>query len=310
MQDSWLWLPRRNPSLVIRVEPARAALAGMSVYDPNSARKRMAARLLRVILSSGLSKPLARPDLPGTLDPTWWDTWFDQVAIPQLGSVVPAAFRLKSAPERLSSLLVNDSGTPVGFVKVRRRFEFGESARALNGLQQATGFRVPRVIEWGSLEGYHFLLTTPLPRGLTHPARLSNDHIASLVDEFRVLLRSQEPTGTQSGWVASHGDLARANLRRASDGSIWLLDFDDFGWGPKLADWVLFVLDEQVNAWGSDRRRAKRAAGELSELGSSSEVLEAIRFWVEHPRRVLHSRQQTLLLLLSEHRRASARELQ
>lgn len=272
----------------------------MSIYDPITVRKRAAALLLKGFLRSGLSRFLARPDLPAELDAAWWETWLARVATPKLGEVQPAGFRLKLNPLRVSSLLVDLSGKPAGFIKVRQLFDFGEGARVVACLQQASGFRVAPAIEWGSLADCSFLLTQPLPRGLTRPVRLSQPQVAELLGEFQTLLEPLRPDGVSPDWIALHGDPGRSNFRIAADGNLWLVDFDDVGWGPKLADWVRFVLAERVHEWGGDRRWAKEAARVLAELGGNSEISESIRFWQEHPTRVLNASERGLLNLLSE----------
>ena len=66
-----------------------------------------------------------------------------------------------------------------------------------------------------------------------------------------------------------HGDLVPWNLREDERGQLWLLDWEDAGWGPPFADVVRFIVAYYSLGWS----RPKRIAGHVRSQRSLSSLL-------------------------------------
>ena len=77
-----------------------------------------------------------------------------------------------------------------------------------------------------------------------------------------------------------HGDLVPWNLREDKQGQLWLLDWEDAGWGPPFADVVRFLVAYHSLGW----RSPHRIASHVSSLAAASpDVLrEVAQFWLRH----------------------------
>jgi thiamine kinase-like enzyme len=87
----------------------------------------------------------------------------------------------------------------------------------------------------------------------------------------RLRSRLDRPDGVPAHWAPMHGDLAPWNLRRVGHRSLWLLDWDDAGWGPPGADAVYYEATASVVR----RRRPVRG----------SAPAETLHFWAERVER-------------------------
>jgi aminoglycoside phosphotransferase (APT) family kinase protein len=79
-----------------------------------------------------------------------------------------------------------------------------------------------------------------------------------------------------------HGDYVPWNLREDDRGQLWLLDWEDAGWGPPGADLVRYLVAYHSLAWSSAERTAvavRRMAGGTPAEG----LIEIVRFWLAHP---------------------------
>ena len=84
-----------------------------------------------------------------------------------------------------------------------------------------------------------------------------------------------------SHWQPIHGDLVPWNLREDNEGQLWLLDWEDAGWGPPLADYVRYFVAYQSLRWSSGHRIADLMRVTLAREPTKV-IEEAARFWLEH----------------------------
>ena len=78
-----------------------------------------------------------------------------------------------------------------------------------------------------------------------------------------------------------HGDLVPWNLREDQQGQLWLLDWEDAGWGPPFADVVRFIVAYYSLGW----RRPARIADEVRSIlptESPAALREVAQFWLDH----------------------------
>jgi len=71
------------------------------------------------------------------------------------------------------------------------------------------------------------------------------------------------------------------NLREDSQGQLWLLDWEDAGWGPPLADLVRYVVAYHSLGW---TRPARIAAVVEQTVGREAlpALAEVASFWLSH----------------------------
>ncbi|MEP7019961.1 MAG: phosphotransferase [Pseudonocardiales bacterium] len=108
-------------------------------------------------------------------------------------------------------------------------------------------FRVPRVLDVGSVDDWHwsaFELMTSRPH---RPARTAS---AALTEEVSALVESvvTRRLDTPRHWTGSHGDLTPWNLRKAgrSSNPPWLIDWEDAEWAPPGLDQVYFAASSSA----------------------------------------------------------------
>ncbi len=115
------------------------------------------------------------------------------------------------------------------------------------------------------LDGYH--------RPPSHPP------LDEIVGEVQSALSGlPRPPDTPSHWVPMHGDFTPWNLRRTGNG-LSLIDWESVGWGPPLADQVLY------------RAASKALRLRRSTIGLN---LEASTFWLERIERAGNLRDSRL----------------
>jgi hypothetical protein len=126
--------------------------------------------------------------------------------------------------------------------------------------------QVPQPVARGRHDGWSWMATTPIPWFPHRPARFPPiDRIAADISDR--LRRALDPAEVPDHWQPMHGDLAPWNLRRVGPRSLWLLDWDDAGWGPPGADAAYYEATISLV-------RGRRPAP-----GSASE--ETLRFWID-----------------------------
>jgi glycosyltransferase involved in cell wall biosynthesis/thiamine kinase-like enzyme len=179
--------------------------------------------------------------------------------------------------QRSSVISLTPQGEPEFFFTIER---FDPHSRG--PLAPVSSFRVPactasfRIQDW-SVRQYELLPEFHQPAGadLGRIREVAADASRALE---AVLKRSKD---TPSHWRPIHGDLVPWNLRQDDHGQLWLLDWEDAGWGPPLADYVRYIVAYHSLAWRSgDRIAAKVRAALHSEPDGA--LGEAARFWLQH----------------------------
>lgn len=267
--SSFVLLPRR---------PARAARAGLALYEAVEPRQHFAARVGDTLSRAGLAGLLPTRDR-SEVDGRWWEAFIATVVEPLVGPVASCAFRVPGNP-RVSALALDAAGMPLAFAKLLNTVAPQLPAEVSEILSSADtqSFRAPRTLAEGSFDGWIYRVLEPLPEGLHHAPGYDPNRVARIVDEFHKRLDGVgRPVGVPPSYVLCHADLTPRNLRVASDGSWWLFDWDNVRWGPKLSDELRYWC-----AWFAYRRKpdVARDAGNVLRLllarGSAQDVREAV----------------------------------
>lgn len=253
--------------LSIPTSSKSAARAGLTMYTAGRTRGLIAQRAAWVVV--GALGPWALPGRsrgwPVPFDDEVWaallETWrrdlgaFDSHAI----------YRPRQSDRKGVALLLIDGERPRAFVKVRSdpaRLKREERALGAMTCFGPTEFTIPRVLAAGTVGPVGFLALSPMPARIHRPPHI--DDLSSIAKEIQVGLAGMpRPPGIPAHFVPMHGDLTPWNLRQSGD-ELFLIDWEDAGWGPPGADAVLFAA-------------AVRALGKLKSSGSYP--AEAIDFW-------------------------------
>lgn len=255
--------------LMIPIHSRAAALAGLSLFTPCTGRSVWTHRAAWFA-----TRILGHHALLGRV--SYWNNPFAETTTKLLTNRLVKSIgvfdsiagyqRLQPGRQGLTLLLLNRSKA-VGFLKLRegdseslhREYE----ALTMLALSKPRTFSTPSVIDYGSIQEWHFLLTTALPSA---PHRVPHaPAIRQIVTEIETALSTMHrPTSISDTWRPMHGDLTPWNLRRLRNGRLTLFDWEETSWGPEGADEVLY--------------RATEAA--LSgRKASPSRATEAIWFW-------------------------------
>jgi len=180
--------------------------------------------------------------------------------------------------ERSNMLGLDGDGTPRVFVVVDPQGR----ATLTERMRSTRSFRVITCVDSFSYENWSVRLYEPLPR-LHRPARWDAPRIRRVSEEVSLALDRLLPRadGIPSHWRPMHGDFVPWNLREDSQGQLWLLDWEDAGWGPPLADFVRYVVAYHSLGW---MRPARIAAVVTKTIGLESlpALAEVASFWLSH----------------------------
>ena len=177
---------------------------------------------------------------------------------------------------------------PLAFVKVwhlptrlspwHPELDLQTEAIAALGQPPPTTFRTPAVMHDGSFEGREYVAFEPLPPGRHKPLRPDPDDLHRIVDEVQERLADlYRPGDVPAHHVMSHGDLTPRNLRVASDGAVWLFDWEYARWAPPLADELRFwVTRGALRRRSRPEREGRRIAAILLQRGSREDMIEAL----------------------------------
>ncbi|MDR7382459.1 phosphotransferase [Promicromonospora iranensis] len=171
----------------------------------------------------------------------------------------------------LAALLLRE-GRPVGFLKLREEpAELDREHRAMVALTDARPetFRVPRVLDRGSTDGWHWMLIEAMPPRPAAPAR--RIVLPRVLADIQRCLEPLLPRARDVPvhWRPMHGDLTPWNLRRCGRGLPWLIDWEDAAWAPPGADQVYYAVTSAA------------VLGRSSVAPSEPEHVEAARFWLD-----------------------------
>ena len=173
---------------------------------------------------------------------------------------------------------LDGDGTPRVFVVVDPQ----GGAKLTERIRSTRSFCVITCVDSFSFENWSVRLYEPLPR-LHRPARWDAARIRLVSEEVSLALAHLLPRadGIPSHWRPMHGDFVPWNLREDSLGQLWLLDWEDAGWGPPLADFVRYVVAYHSLGWMSPARIAA-AVTKTVGLESLPALAEVASFWLSH----------------------------
>jgi hypothetical protein len=178
---------------------------------------------------------------------------------------------------RSSAIGLNGHAQPEFFLTIE---PFGKNPRA--SLSPVSSFRVPACLDSFRVGDWSVRKSELLPR-FHRPAEWDMDRIRQVAaDASRaldgVLERSPE---IPSHWRPMHGDLVPWNLREDHSGQLWLVDWEDAGWGPPWADYVRYIVAYQSLRRSSADRIAARVRTTVAAEPAGA-IEEAARFWLQH----------------------------
>jgi glycosyltransferase involved in cell wall biosynthesis len=206
-----------------------------------------------------------------------WDRILERVGrIPQRTPAEWLYFRSQWAKSRSSALALDVLGTPLFLVVVEPR-----GRTSVHPEFSARSFRVPACLDSFEYDGWHVRVIEPLPKyhraTAWDPAR-----IRPVVEDIPKSLDGllARPEGTPAHWGAVHGDFVPWNLRESKDGQFWLVDWEDAGWGPPLADAVRYFVAHHSLRGTSPPATARLTRQMFSE--DSTYLREVADFWLRH----------------------------
>jgi glycosyltransferase involved in cell wall biosynthesis/thiamine kinase-like enzyme len=150
-------------------------------------------------------------------------------------------------------------------------------------LRSTASFRVAACTGAFVYEGWSVRQYEPLP-SLHGPAKWDPERIRRVAEDVSFALEGlfPKPARTPKHWRPIHGDFVPWNLREDSQGQLWLLDWEDAGWGPPLADLVRYVVAYHSLGWMSPVRIAETVRRTIG-AGSVDALAEIASFWLSHP---------------------------
>lgn len=187
----------------------------------------------------GSSVPFA---LPGTVEEVsdLVDQW--QRLLGRIDAV--ALYRRRQLSRTGLTMVAVREGAPLAVIKLRDEGSGlirEQEALAAVAAADVTTFRAPPPLGHGSAGPWHWsaqgsVFTAPHRPALTAPAEL--------FDEVRCALGTL--SAFDDGLEPSHRDLTPWNLRRDSDGQVWLFDWEDWGPSPRDGDRTYFSISSRA----------------------------------------------------------------
>jgi hypothetical protein len=301
-QREFVGFPPRSGFLMLPRGSARAALAGLALYDAVEPRQRMALHVGRALLRSGLVGLFPSVER-SEINWDWWQKWLREVVEPHSGPAAHIAFRVPASP-RVCALAIDADGRPLAFGKILSTAESALSYSVRERLMETPPqmFSVPATIEEGVLDGVRHQVLAPLPPGRHRRAPHDPDRVRGVVDEFRALLDGlPRPPGIPSQHVICHTEFTPRNLRVDASGRWWLFDWDRASWGPPLADELRYWSAEFTYRRRSEPERdAERVYRLLRERGSDEDIVDAVR-WPGHPWRTYRLQEERVHEAVARH---------
>lgn len=284
----YLRFPPGSGFLLLPAGPRRATLAGLALYDTVAPRQRVMLRGGAVSTRLHLHR-LLPTNTREDVDWGWWESLTEGVVAPLVGPVGHLALRVPPRPFSPCALLLDGSGRPLAFAKAQAAPPEGDEATIIERLAAARpdAFRTPSMLAAGHHGSVPYRVLEPLPEGPHHDPPFDPPRLWRIIDEYRDLLADlPRPAGAEPSHVPCHGDLHVRNLRRGSDGQLWLFDWERFRWAPRLAD--------ELRYWSSHfggrvRGRADSHGRTVLELlrerGDDEEIRAALRWPDYQPKR-------------------------
>jgi Phosphotransferase enzyme family len=262
-------VPPRRHNIQVPVPSRRAALAGLALYAPCRFRTLVAHHAGWALV--GVLGPRVLPATRGAWQPPMEAERWESVCADWRRQIGPfdalALYERPQASRSGVSALLLDDGRPRAFVKLRQeatRLEVSERVLTALAAAPSAHFHAPTPLAAGAEDDWEWLALSPMPLFPHRPPRRPPlaRIVADLQDRLAPVL---DGTGVPSHWRPMHGDLTPWNLRRVGPWALWLLDWEEVGWGPPRADEVYYAATASV-LLGSTR-------------GVSPADAEAVRFW-------------------------------
>jgi aminoglycoside phosphotransferase (APT) family kinase protein len=113
--------------------------------------------------------------------------------------------------------------------------------------------------------------------------RWEADTLTTVARQASALLEKElaRPGGTPAHWRPMHGDFVPWNLREDRTGTLWLLDWEDAGWGPPYADVVRYAAAYQSISTAEPDQMANRIRAAFPRVPADG-IAEAALFWTRH----------------------------
>jgi glycosyltransferase involved in cell wall biosynthesis len=273
--------PARKPQVFARTPAALSKAVRIYGFGRRLSRWTQAALAMHVqvpFLRRVLAEPvMAPPPVCG------WITWSAiQEELRRRNGEHPLEWIHFHSPwgkQRSNMLALNRDGTPRFFVVIEPN-GFGPSHY---DIPPTTSFRVAACTDSFQHDTWSVRQSEALPP-FHRPAKWNAHKIRRVAEEVSLVLDQllPRPAGTPAHWRPMHGDYVPWNVREDRDGQVWLIDWEDAGWGPPLADLVRYLVAYHSFGWVSPSRIAdivRRTAG----AESAPALFEVARFWLSHP---------------------------
>jgi len=296
----YIGFPPGKHYLTLPAGNRKVQIGGFGLYDATFLHQRFALVAGRVLLRLGIERPFWLGYEPPV--PDWWDRWIGEVAEPMVGPVADTAFRLPGLPEyaqRVTTLLFDTDGRILAFAKHLVRDEPSDlsiAAQELLTAEPAATFRTPALLAHGRFEDMAYHMHAPLPGGGHRQPRPDPGVIEAVIDELQTKLADlPKPADTPAHFVPVHRDFLAINLRRASDGHLWLIDWDNVGWGPPLTDELAYWMGGTARRVGpTGARRTALVHDLLRRRGTDEQIREAIQWRLGHKPQEALAAEQTI----------------
>lgn len=268
---AYLQVPLGRGNIWVPAWSRRASLAGLALRAP-CRRAPLALHYASWLAVAALGpRVLGRRSAPWNPRPSpeSWITLCDQwqAAFGQFDGMAVYEHPQRSRPGFGVLLLRKDR--PLAFVKVHQDPERGQlSQRLLSEFARRPSrhFKVPAPLGHGATDDWAWLAMVPIPSRPHRPS--GRAQLEPIVIDIQDRLRSVlDAEGVPDHWQPMHGDLTPWNVRRMGLRALWVLDWDEAGWGPPGADAVYYAATMSML---TDRRPSRR-----------SDDAEAIQFWRE-----------------------------
>jgi glycosyltransferase involved in cell wall biosynthesis len=204
-----------------------------------------------------------------------WDEFVERAG--HVTKAVPAEWlylRSQWHKQRSSALALDRTGKPLFLVVV----EPGD--RAIIHPDFSGSFHVPARLDSFSSDGWQVGVIEPLPK-YHRTAGWDTARMRLVVSDIPKSLDGllTRPDGTPAHWRALHGDFVPWNLRQDRDGRLWLVDWEDAGWGPPLADAVRYFVAHLSLRRASPLSMARTTRRMFDEY--SIDLREVADFWLQ-----------------------------